>query len=260
LYPQNTNTMITQIAIQEKVRNYQGQSRFILNLKQSLQKYGGLTPKQLQAAEKTLSGETKVVDLENLPEDMKSILNYGGDSTFLKDIREKLKKYGTLTDNQKFAALNAIRKEEDAKKAFVVNWATPGQTIQVGRKIGQQLKETYGLEFNPTVLDITEIIEVRPKAIKFKAKMTSKRGNVCTICNKTLTDEFSMLTNMGKICASRMKVEYITDSSQVEAFRERYLKRIDEIGEMEIWAPKASIKEWQGGKSHIHKQAVESLS
>lgn len=252
--------MTTQIALQQKVRNYQGQNRFILNLKQSLQKFGGLTPKQLQAAEKTLSGETIVVDLENIPEELKSILKYEGASTFVSDIREKLKKYGTITDKQKSAALNAIRKEEEDKKAFVVHWATPGQTIQVGRKIGQQLKEKYGLEFNPTVLDITEIIEVRPRAIKFKAKMTSKRGNVCTICNKTLTDEFSMLTNMGKICASRMKVEYITDASQVEAFRERYLKRIDEIGEMEIWAPKSSIKEWQGGKSHIHKQAVESLS
>ena len=260
MFSQNTNNMITQIALQEKVRNYQGQNRFILNLKQSLQKYGGLTPNQLRAAEKTLSGETKVIDLENLPEDMKSILKFEGESPFVKDISEKLKKYGTLTDKQKVAALNAIRKEEESKLKFVVNWATPGQTIQVGRKIGQELKEKYGLDFNPTVLDITEIIEVRPRAIKFKAKMTSKRGDVCTICNKTLTDEFSMLTNMGKTCAGHMKVEYITDKSQAEAFRERYLKRIEEIGEMEIWAPKVSIKEWQGGKSHIHKQAIESLS
>ena len=68
-----------------------------------------------------------------------------------------------------------------------------------------------------------------------------------------------MITNMGKICAGRMKVEYITDVSQADAFRERYLKRIEEIGEMEVWAPKASIQEWKGGKAKIHKEAVESL-
>jgi hypothetical protein len=64
---------------------------------------------------------------------------------------------------------------------------------------------------------------------------------------------------MGKICAGHMKVEYITDASQAESFRERYLKRIDEIGEMEVWAPKTSIKKWEGGKSRIHKEAIESL-
>jgi hypothetical protein len=252
--------MTNQISIQQKVLNYQGQSTFILNLKQSLQKYGGLTPKQLTAAEKTLNGEVKVLDLETLPENLKVIVNYEGESNFVKDISSKLKKYGTLTEKQKTAALNAIQKEEDQKKSFLVHWATPGQTIQVGRKVGQGLKEKYELEFNPIILDITEIIEVRPKAIKFKAKMTSKRGNVCSVCNKTLTDDFSMITGMGKICAGHLKVDYITDRTQAEAFRERYLKRIEEIGEMEVWAPKSSIKEWEGGKSHIHKVAVESLS
>lgn len=252
--------MITQIAIQEKVRNYQGQNRFIQNLKQSLQKYGGLTPNQLSAAEKSFNGEVKKIDVETLSEDMKKIYDYQGENKFVSDVSAKLKKYGTLTDKQKETAIKAIQKDEDSQKSYVVHWATPGQTIQVGRKVGQGLKEKYGLDFNPTVLDITEIVEVRPRAIKFKAKMTSKRADVCIICNKTLTDEFSMLTNMGKTCAGHVKVEYITDKSQAEAFRERYLKRIDEIGEMEVWSPKASIKEWQGGKSKIHKKAVESLS
>ena len=243
----------------EKVKNYQGKSYYILSLKQSLQKYGGLTAKQLFTAEKVLSAVVKEINMESLPQELKNILSYKGKNKFVLDIIEKIKKYGTLTDKQKNATIQAILREEDAKKSITVHWATPGQTIQVGRKVGQTLKEKYGLDFNPMVLDITEIIEVRPKAIKFKAKMTSKRGNVCTICNKTLTDEFSMLTNMGKICAGRMKVEYITDPSQAENFRERYLQRIEEIGEMEVWAPKSSIKEWVGGKSKIHRAAIEAL-
>ena len=254
-----TKTFTMSIETIQKVRNYQGKSNFLNNLKSNLQKYGSLTPKQIEAAQKSLNSEVKTIDLENLPEDLKKILNYTGENNFIKDISEKLRKYGTLTDKQKLVVSQAIQKEEDKNKSMLVHWATPGQTIQLGRKVGQELKEKYNLDFNPIVLDITEIIEVRPKAIKFKAKMTISRGNVCTICNKTLTDEFSMLTNMGKICAGHMKVEYITDASQAESFRERYLKRIDEIGEMEVWAPKASIKKWEGGKSRIHKEAIESL-
>ena len=134
-----------------------------------------------------------------------------------------------------------------------MNWPTIGETILIGRKIGQQLKETYGLEFNPTLIDITKLRAVSPKAVQFAGKMTIKRGKVCMCCNKTLTDEFSMLTNMGKTCAGHMKVEYITDSSQAEMFRERYLKRVEEIGEMEFWIPKNQIKKWNGITESILK-------
>ena len=51
-----------------------------------------------------------------------------------------------------------------------------------------------------------------------------------------------MLTGLGKICANHLGVKYITDSSQVDKFREDYLKRVDEIGEMEMWIPKSQIK------------------
>lgn len=243
----------------EKVKNYQGQSRFLLNLKDSLKKYGGLTFKQLEAAEKTFNGEVKTIDLENLPEDLKNILNYEGESVFVKDISEKLRKFGTLTDKQKFTAMKAIQKEEDKKKSIVVHWATPGQTILVGRKVGQGLREKYGLEFNPMILDITEIIEVRPKAIRFKAKMTDSRGKWCCICNKTLTDELSMLSGVGKICSKHFGVPYLTSKDDAEQYRQNYLKRIEEIGEMEVWAPRTSIKKWEGGKAKIHQAAVDAL-
>jgi hypothetical protein len=63
---------------------------------------------------------------------------------------------------------------------------------------------------------------------------------------KDLTDEFSMLTGMGKICARHMRVPYIKDASEVTRFREDYLKRVEEIGEMEFWVPKNQIKKWTG--------------
>jgi hypothetical protein len=60
-----------------------------------------------------------------------------------------------------------------------------------------------------------------------------------------------MLTNMGKTCAGHMKVEYITDASQAEAFRERYLKRVEEIGVMQFWVPKSQIKKWDGKTGRV---------
>jgi hypothetical protein len=127
-----------------------------------------------------------------------------------------------------------------------MNFKAEGDTIKVGRGIGQGLKEKYNLNFNPILLDITKVMGVTAKAVKFSGKMTVKRGDVCVCCAKTLTDEFSMLTKMGKICAKHMGVEYITDKSQSDKFREDYLKKVEDIGEMEFWVPRNQIKLWDG--------------
>jgi hypothetical protein len=86
---QNTKDMTTTISTQDKVRNYQGQNSFILNLKQSLQKWGGLTEKQILAADKCLNSEVKKIYMENLPEDIKRIVDYKGENPFVKDIASK---------------------------------------------------------------------------------------------------------------------------------------------------------------------------
>jgi hypothetical protein len=245
----NTQTINTT----DRIRNYQGQNSFLLNMKLALQRWGSLTLKQLQASENALNSEVTVINGENLPEYFKTIVDYKGENSFVKDIIAKFKKYGTLTSKQVSAALKQIQKEEDKEKTIRMNWPTPGETIILGRKTGSQLKEKYGLKFNPVLIDITKLKAVSPKAVLFTGKMTVKRGNVCMCCGRTLTDEFSMLTKMGKICAEHMGVEYITDSSQVERFREEYLKRVEEIGEMEFWVPKSQIKKWNGVMSTILK-------
>jgi hypothetical protein len=245
--------MTTQIATQNRVRNYQGQNRFILAMKEALQMWGGLTPRQLEATEKALNSEVKVVNMENLPADIKRIVEYKGENPFVKDIAVKFKQYGTLTDRQISTAVAQIQKEEDKENTVRMNWPTIGETIKLGRRIGEQLKVKYGLKFNPILIDITSLRAVSPKAVKFTGKMTVKRGKVCTCCMKTLTDEFSMLTGMGKICAGHMGIEYITDASQAGRFREEYLKRVEEIGEMEFWVPKSQIKKWNGGTETVLK-------
>lgn len=230
----------------EKVKNYQGNNSFVIKMKDSLNKWGNLTIKQLDVVEKCLNSEQKTIDMENVAEDIKEILKYTGENTFVKDIADKFKKFGTITDRQKSVALSQIKKEQDNDKSVQVKWATPGETLKIGRKIGQELKERYNLEFNPILIDITKVLSITPKAVKFSGKLTTKRAKVCVCCLRTLTDEFSMLTNMGKICAKNLGVDYITNSDQAGEFRQRYLKRIEEIGELEFWIPKNQIKKWEG--------------
>jgi len=245
LYSQNDKIMTTTTTTLDRVKNYQGDNSFVLKMKTVISKYGGLTEKQVQAVEKCLNATAKV-SMEDLPEDLKRIVDYTGENSFVKDIAVKLKQYGTLTENQKSFALKQIQKEEDKEKTIRMNWPTIGETIKLGRKVGVQLKEKYSLQFNPILIDITALKAVSPKAVLFTGKMTVKRGKVCTCCMKTLTDEFSMLTGLGKICAGHMRVEYITDASQADRFREDYLKRVEEIGEMEFWVPRSQIKKWDG--------------
>jgi hypothetical protein len=244
--------MTTTVTTTSKIKNYQGNNSFVLKMKDSLSKYGRLTEKQLAAVEKALMTKSEV-KVDELPEDMKRIANYVGENSFVLDIKKKLLSYGTLTFPQTSAAVKQIQKEEDKSNTRKMNIPTIGETIKVGRSIGQQMKEQYGLKFNPILLDITKVLAVSPKAVKFSGKMTVKRGDVCVCCAKTLTDEFSMLTKMGKTCAKHMGVEYITDLSQAERFREDYLKKVEEIGILEFWVPKSRIIKWDGKTEVILK-------
>ena len=179
--------------------------------------------------------------------------NYQGKNSFIVKMKDLLSKGKTLSPKQSEVSLQIISKEEESERVIRMNWPTPGETIIIGRSIGQDLKKEYGLEFNPTLLDITRLLGVSAKAVKFAGKMTIKRGKICTSCMRDLTDEFSMLTGMGKTCAGHMKVPYIKDVSEVTRFREDYLRRVDEIGEMEFWVPKNQIKKWNGSTEKVVK-------
>jgi hypothetical protein len=183
---------------------------------------------------------------------IEKVQNYTGKNNFIAKMKDVIKKYGKLTPKQEEAVVNIFQREEN-ERILEMNWATPGETLIIGRNIGQELKETYGLEFNPVLIDMTKLLAVGPKAIKIAGKMTVKRGNICMCCGRELTDEFSMLTKMGKTCSKHMRVEYIKDKSEVDRFREAYLKRVEEIGEMEMWVPKRQIRKWEGVTESIVK-------
>lgn len=238
--------------ITTQVKNYNGHNTFILKMKDTLKKYNSLTANQKAAVEKIFKNvaESKKVELT---EDQKRIMSYEGQNSFVNEIKSKLKEFGKISEKQESAALAQIQKEADKEATVHMNIPAIGDTIKVGRKVGMALKEQYELKFNPILLDITKVLAISPKAVKFSGKLTIKRGSVCTCCMKTLTDEFSMLTGLGKICAKHVGVPYITDASQAQQFREEYMKRVEEIGEMIFWVPKSQIKTWEGNADILLK-------
>ena len=183
---------------------------------------------------------------------IEKVQNYKGTNSFIIKMKDTVNKYNRLSPKQEEVVVGIFQKEHN-ERTLEMNWPTTGESIILARKIGQQLKDTYGLEFNPTLIDISRLLAVSPKAVKFSGKMTVKRGNICMCCGRELSDEFSMLTKMGKTCSKHMKVEYIKDKSEVERFRNDYLKRVEEIGEMEFWVPKSQIKKWNGMTESIVK-------
>jgi hypothetical protein len=231
-----------------KVKNYKGNNSFILKMKDSINRYGSLTVKQRDAVERIFNSTKEVKQVE-LTGDLKRIDTYEGSNSFVLDIKSKLKQYGKLSDKQISATIKQIDKEENQPVVRKMNVPAIGDTIKVGRKVSDVLKKKYDLQFLPIFLDITRVLGFSEKAVQFRGKLTIKRGSICTCCARTLTDEFSMLTRMGKTCAKHMGVEYITDASQAERFRKEYIAKVEEIGEMEFWVPKSQIKTWNGKHS-----------
>ena len=244
--------MNTTTKLNAKVRNYRGQNSFVLKMKETVSKYGGLTEKQASAVEKALN-ETATVDPNNLPSHLKSIVDYKGQNTFVLDVKSKFERWGTLTDAQVQAANKQITKELESSQRIELNVDVVGETIVVGRNTGENLKKQKGLNFNPYLLDITEVSVITPKAIKFKGKLTTKNCGVCKSCGRTLTDEFSRLTGYGKTCAGHLGVQYIKDKSEVERFNQEVLAKVEEVGEMEFWVPRRQIKIWNGDSAILMK-------
>jgi hypothetical protein len=70
--------------------------------------------------------------------------NYQGKNSFIVKMKDLLSKGKTLSPKQSEVSLQIISKEEESERVIRMNWPTPGETIIIGRKIGQDLKKEYG--------------------------------------------------------------------------------------------------------------------
>ena len=239
---------VTGINIEEKVRNYQGTSNFIKALKPDLMKWGRLTPRQYQVVEKVIMNEERQneIKVEELPTQLRAIVEYTGESTFVNDLKMKFKKYRKLTDKQVSAGYKAIDREIQKDSQKEMNIKLVGNTIKIGRKVAMGIKENYNLDFHPILVDVTEVMIMSNKAFKLKAKLTKENGGICRCCGRTLTDEMSQVTGIGPVCAGYVGVKHPNSIKDVEQFKIDMSNKIDEIGEFEFWIPKRAIIEWKG--------------
>ena len=239
---------MTGINIEEKVRNYQGTNNFIKAIRPSLSKWGRLTAKQYAAAEKIILNEErqKEINVEELPTELRAIVEYTGESTFVNDLKMKYKKYRKLTDKQISAGYKAIDRETQKSSQKEINIKMVGNTIKLNRKIALDIKENYNLDFHPILVDVTEVLIMSNKAFKIKAKLTKENGGICSCCGRTLTDEMSQITGIGPVCAKNVGVKHPKTKDEIGKFKQEISNKIDEIGEFEFWIPKRSIVEWKG--------------
>jgi hypothetical protein len=178
---------------------------------------------------------------------IKEVQNYEGTNNFMNSLKRGLKKYGSLTENQAAAAIRVIegaRRHEQSQKRIDIKLV--GDTIKIGRKIALGIKEEYGLDFHPILVDVTAVTAMTDRALRLKGKLTKENGGVCRCCGKTLTDEMSQVTGIGPVCAKYVGVEHPKSKNDVEKFKEDMSNKIDEIGEFEFWIPKRAVIKWDG--------------
>ena len=234
---------------EQKVRNYQGNNKFLNSLKESLTRYSSLTQRQCDIAEKSLRNLERNGELviENLSEDLQLIMNYTGSNEFILKIKDQYTQWRNLSDRQISAAVKSIKKEKTPTIEIRVD--LNNESIKIKRGIALKIKEEYGLEFMPILVDLVGTTHISSKAVRVRAKLTKENGDVCRCCGAELTDEFSILTGMGPICAKNLKVRYIKDKTEAARFHEELALRVEEIGEFEFWLPKTQIRESvQGGR------------
>ncbi len=167
------------MTLEQKVRNYQGSNNFLNSLKQSLTRYSSLTQRQAEIAERALltierNGELVI---ENLSEDLQLIMNYTGSNEFVMKIKEDYTKWRNLSDRQISAAVKTIKKEKTPTMEIRVD--LNNESIKIKRGIALKIKEEYGLEFMPILVDLVGTTHISTKAVRVRAKLTKE-----SFCNE----------------------------------------------------------------------------
>ena len=190
---------------------------------------------------------------------IEEVKNYNGTNNFMNSLKRGLKKFGSLTENQTSSAIRVIegvRRHEQAQERL--NITLIGDTIKIGRKIALGIKEEYGLEFHPILIDVTAVTGMTDRAIRVKGKLTKENGGVCRCCAKTLTDDVSKVTGIGPVCSKYVGVAHprsAYDTVAIENYKKDISRKIDEIGEFEFWVPKSQVKKWEG-KTEVVLQMI----
>lgn len=196
---------------------------------------------------------------------------YNGENRFVNSVKSYLEGKGFITERQLQAVTNFFSTE---KTGIPQQLAIPELNVPVSlptnfsQNISQNnfanitLKNTVliklkGLRFVKSLCEkmkigniksyawvVKEVTGQTPRAIRVKAVIPDNNYtlNFCRNCGRRLTDDFSIATGMGKVCANYYGIPYIKDISQALKFKDKVDELIKTIGVQEFWLPKSRIE------------------
>ena len=164
--------------VEQKVRSYNGTNNFIKNIQPSLLKWGRLTQKQYDIASRILQREEKQgpIVMEELSDDLKKIMSYQGGNEFVMKLKTQFETYRNLTERQIAAGIRQIKKEKSPSRDLEIS--LNNESIKLRRGVALRLKEEYGLDFMPILVDLVKTTKISEKAVRVSVKMTEQNGDV----------------------------------------------------------------------------------
>ncbi len=109
----------------------------------------------------------KTAEVEEIPSELQPIVNYEGSNSFVNDIKNKLKRFGSLSDKQRDIALQQIEKEGGWKQGEVVK---PTKTfVDLVKEIQAEFVKTLKEKIKNSQTEVNEsIIRVTKSQIRSK--------------------------------------------------------------------------------------------
>jgi hypothetical protein len=124
----------------------------------------------------------KTVEVEEIPSELQPIANYQGSNNFVNDIKNKLKRFGSLSDKQRDIALQQIEKEGAWKKGEV---ETPTKTfIDLVKDIQAEFIRTLKEKIKNSKEGVSESFVVSKRLVKAVPLNFSKKKDSTAILSE----------------------------------------------------------------------------
>ena len=170
-----------------------------------------------------------------------NVQNYKGNNGFINSLQNGLKRYGSLTERQLYAAgkfftkLNTPAPTQQSKEVNV--------DIKITNFIAKRVAEDNNLEFKPFLMTISKVLKETTKAYQVVGKLTVSDVSSCRVCGRDLTDWRSQATGVGPVCSKSLGIPYVKSELDVAVYKKLLKMKIEKIGDLTFWLAKSQIKE-----------------
>ena len=172
-----------------------------------------------------------------------SVQNYKGNNNFINSLQNGLKKYGSLTEKQLFAAGKFFTKLNTPKLVETPQPKEVNVDIKISKFIAKRVAEDNNLEFKPFLMTISKVLKETPKAYQVVGKLTVSDVSSCRVCGRDLTDWRSQATGVGPVCSKSLNIPYVRKEEDIMVYKKLLKMKIDKIGDLTFWLAKSQIKE-----------------